>query len=106
VMVAVAGPGEVADDVTVRVEQAHARHGHLGQVPLTACLPQQVLGPEHRILCVLLAGWQRPDVLVHGMQADGVTARSWRFHMGPGQVRRFQGEARSVAAGAAVVRNA
>jgi hypothetical protein len=53
---AVAGPGEMPYDVAIRVKQAHARYGHLRQVPLTARFAQQVLGPEHRVLCVLLPG--------------------------------------------------
>lgn len=54
VTAAAARPGEVPDDVTVRVEQG--RRGNLGQVPLTARRPQQVLWPEHRVLGVLLPG--------------------------------------------------
>src|SRR5262249_25879669 len=46
VTTAVAGPGEVPYDVAIGVEQAHARYGRLGQVPLAPRLPQQVLGPE------------------------------------------------------------
>lgn len=64
---AAAGPDEARHDVAIRVEQAHARYGHLGQLPLTARLPQQVLGPEHRLLCVLLPGWQRPPAFIDGI---------------------------------------
>src|SRR5262249_31112958 len=106
VTAAVAGSGEVTYDVAIGVEQAHARYGHLGQAPLTPRLPQQVLGPEDRLLCVLFPGWQRPSAIIAGMQAGGITASSRRFHVRPGQGWRIQGEAGSVANGAAAARNA
>lgn len=100
VTAAVAGPGEVPGDVTVGVEQAHARHGDLGQVPLPVRLAQQFLGPEHRVLRVGLPGWQRPPTLVRGTRAGGVAARSRRCHVRAGKVLCLRAEA---AAGAAVV---
>src|SRR5262249_3325590 len=106
VTAAVARPGEVPYDVAIGVEQAHARYGDLGQVPLTPRLPQQVLGPEDRLLCVLLPSWQRPSAIIYGMQAGRITSSSRRFHVCPGQGWRVQGEAGSVANGAAAARNA
>ena len=47
------------------------------QVPLAACLPQQVLGPEYRVLGVLLPPWQRPAGLSHRSAAKAKQGRSW-----------------------------
>jgi hypothetical protein len=54
-----AAGGEVADDVAIRIEQAHRRHRDICQAALTAGLTQQVGGLEHRRRRVVLGGQQR-----------------------------------------------
>ena len=55
-----AGPLEVTDDVTVRIEHADFGHSDERQLPLPARLPQQGFGPEHRGRLVILDANDRP----------------------------------------------
>jgi len=54
-----AGVGQVADDVPVRVEQAHRRDSGVGSAELAATLPQLVGGLKHRRRLVALGAQQR-----------------------------------------------
>ena len=69
-----AGVGQVADDVPVRVEQAHRRDIDLSAAELAATLSQQVGRLKHRRLVVALDPQQRAGVCTHvlgGFQVDG-----------------------------------
>ncbi len=53
-----AAGGEVADDVAIRIEQAHRGNRDICKAALTAGLTQQVGGLEHRRRRVMLGGQQ------------------------------------------------
>jgi hypothetical protein len=55
-----AGPLEVTDDVTIRIEHADFGHCDERQLPLPARLPQQGFRPEHRGRIVILHANDRP----------------------------------------------
>ena len=59
-MAAGAGPLEVTDDITVRIEHADFGDSDERQLSLSPRLPQQGFGPEHRGCFVVLDSGNRP----------------------------------------------
>ena len=57
-----AAGGEVADDVAIRIEQAHRRNRDICEAALAAGLTQQVRGLEQRWRRVVLGGEQREGI--------------------------------------------
>jgi hypothetical protein len=75
-----AGPLEVTDDITVRIEHADFGHSNKRQLPLPAGLPQQGFGPEHRGCFVVLDADNRPrgfcamSLIIHDAPAPVVSS--------------------------------
>jgi hypothetical protein len=88
-----AGPLEVADDVTVRIEHADFGHSDERQLPPPTRLPQQGLRPEHRGRLVILdandwpRGFRVMRLIIHDApdelsQAADSIGRPAAFHSG------------------------